>query len=74
MGSSETPLRERLDDLEVRLTFIDDTVAGLADADVVQSRRLHALEQAMHDLRAELADMRAALGDDPHAEPPPPHY
>ncbi|HET8554362.1 MAG TPA: SlyX family protein [Rhodanobacteraceae bacterium] len=67
-------LQERLADLETRLTFMDDTILTLADADALQSRRLLELEQAMHDLRAELASMRAALSDDPRNEPPPPHY
>ncbi|HET7267096.1 MAG TPA: SlyX family protein [Oleiagrimonas sp.] len=71
---SDAPISDRLADLEVRLTFIDDTVSALADADTVQSRRLLALEQAMRDLRAELASMRTSLGNDPHSEPPPPHY
>ncbi|HET6587952.1 MAG TPA: SlyX family protein [Oleiagrimonas sp.] len=67
-------LQERLADLETRLTFMDDTILTLADADTLQSRRLLELERAMHDLRAELASMRAALNDDPRNEPPPPHY
>lgn len=67
-------LQERLADLETRLTFMDDTVSTLADADALQSRRLMELERAMHDLRAELSSMRASLSDDPHDEPPPPHY
>lgn len=71
---SDTPIADRLADLEVRLTFVDDTVSALADADASQSRRLLALEQAMRDLRAELASIRVGLGDDPHSEPPPPHY
>jgi len=71
---SGAPMSERLADLEVRLTFIDDSVSSLADADAMMSRRLMALEQAMRDLRAELASIRTALGDDPHDEPPPPHY
>lgn len=65
---------ERLADLEVRLTFMDDTVTALADADALQSRRLLALEQAVRDLRAELASIRTGLAHDPHSEPPPPHY
>lgn len=71
---SDVPVSERLTDLEVRLTFIDDTVTALADADTVQSRRLLELEQAMRDLRAELSSMRTSQGNDPHSEPPPPHY
>jgi SlyX protein len=66
--------RARLDDLEVRLTFIDDAVNALSGADAEQSRRLAALEQALRDLRGELRAMRSAVGHDPHSEPPPPHY
>ncbi len=70
----DSSLSERVAELEVRLTFLDDTVNALADADAQQSRRLLALEQTLRDLRAELASVRAGLGDDPHSEPPPPHY
>ncbi|HEX7341657.1 MAG TPA: SlyX family protein [Rhodanobacteraceae bacterium] len=71
---SDASVSDRLNDLEVRLTFVDDTVTGLADADAVQSRRLLMLEQAVHDLRTELASIRVAMGHDPRNEPPPPHY
>lgn len=71
---SDVPMSERLADLEVRLTFMDDSVSSLVDADATLSRRLMALEQGMRDLRAELASIRNALSDDPHSEPPPPHY
>lgn len=65
---------DRLDDLEVRLTFIDDAVAGLATADAELSMRLRQLEQALRDVRDELAAVRNALGHDAGSEPPPPHY
>lgn len=71
---SNGPTAERLADLETRITFMDDTLVALGDADALQARRLLALEQAVHDLRAELAAIRTGLGDDPHSEPPPPHY
>jgi len=74
---SDLPLPDsnrRLEELEVRLTFIDDTVAALATADAEQAMRLVALERVLHDLRAELASLRTAQGSDPHSEPPPPHY
>ncbi|HEX7340293.1 MAG TPA: SlyX family protein [Rhodanobacteraceae bacterium] len=67
-------MAERLNDLEVRLTFVDDTVTSLADADASLTRRLLALERAIRDMRAELATIRTALGDDARNEPPPPHY
>lgn len=67
-------LEQRLTELEVRLTFIDDTVQGLADADGEQSMRIATLERLVHDLRSELASLRLGQGHDPHSEPPPPHY
>lgn len=70
----DTDMAERLNDLEVRLTFVDDTVTSLADADASLTRRLLALERAIRDMRAELATIRTALGDDARNEPPPPHY
>lgn len=64
----------RLTDLEMRLTFIDDTVNALSSADTAQSRRLLALEQAIADMRNELRAMHSAPEHDGHSEPPPPHY
>lgn len=67
-------LEQRLTELEVRLTFIDDTVQALADADGTQSLRIATLERLVHDLRSELASLRLGQAHDPHSEPPPPHY
>ncbi|OOG49016.1 SlyX family protein [Rhodanobacter sp. C01] len=64
---------QRLDEMEVKLTFIDDTVHALATADAKLSLRMAALERALRELRGELATMRVAQADDPHDEPPP-HY
>lgn len=71
---STPDLHERLTELETRLTFVDDTVNALSDADTLQSRRLLALEQAIRDMRNELSSVRSAVGHDPRSEPPPPHY
>ncbi|WP_199100365.1 SlyX family protein [Dyella sp. ASV21] len=71
---SDDSLEQRLTELEVRLTFIDDTVNALAAADAEQSVRIAALERIIRDLRNELSSMRLASGHDPHSEPPPPHY
>ena len=67
-------LEQRLTEMEVKLTFIDDTVQALATADADLSQRIAALERAMRELRGELSVMRVAQADDPHNEPPPPHY
>lgn len=71
---SNDALEQRLAELEVRLTFIDDTVEALAIADASQSQRIAALERALRDLRGELMTVRLGQGHDPHSEPPPPHY
>jgi SlyX protein len=64
----------RLQDLEVRLTFLDDAVTALSDADAELSKRLLAIERALRDMRNEVSALRDASGHDPHSEPPPPHY
>lgn len=74
MNPLDEALEQRLTDLEVRLTFIDDTVQALAQADAGQAQRLAELERLLRDLRGELFSMRLGQDHDPHSEPPPPHY
>ena len=74
MNGPDETLARRLDEMEVKLTFIDEAVQALTTADADQSQRIAALERALRDLRGEVASMRIAQGDDPHDEPPPPHY
>ncbi len=74
MSGSNDTFEKRLDEMEVKLTFIDDTVQALTSADAEQSQRIAALERALRDMHGELSSMRTALADDPHSEPPPPHY
>ncbi|WP_199536143.1 SlyX family protein [Dyella solisilvae] len=71
---ADDSLLQRLTELEVRLTFIDDTVNELASADAELSMRIAALEEVIRGLRSELSSLRSAQGHDPHSEPPPPHY
>lgn len=67
------PNDERMNDLELKLTFLDDAVASLNDSEAQQSRRLLELENALTELRRELAALRTNLADDVHDELPP-HY
>lgn len=69
-----TPDDERMNELELKLTFLDDAVAALNDSETQQSRRLLQLENALTELRRELSALRTSLADDVHDEPPPPHY
>ncbi|PXV61394.1 SlyX protein [Dyella jiangningensis] len=71
---ADDSLQQRLTELEVRLTFVDDTVNALASADAELSMRLAALEDLIRGLRSELSALRTSQGHDPHSEPPPPHY
>ena len=68
------PLQHRLEEMEVKLTFIDEAVQALTAADAEQSQRIVVLERALRDLRGEMTSMRVGQADDPHDEPPPPHY
>lgn len=74
MTPTGEPLQHRLEEMEVKLTFIDEAVQALTAADADQSQRIAALERALRDLRGELASVRSGHSDDPHNEPPPPHY
>lgn len=74
MSGAGEALERRLAELEVKLTFLDDTVNALAQADVDQAMRMAGLERALRELRGELSSMRSGAGADPHSEPPPPHY
>ena len=65
---------ERLAELEVRMTFLDEAVGGLLRADAERALRLELLDRTVRELRTELAAVRVALGADTHLEPPPPHY
>jgi SlyX protein len=67
-------IEQRLAELEVRLTFVDDTVQALAAADAEQAMRIVELERLLHLLRQELQSARLGPVSDPHSEPPPPHY
>ena len=74
MTSTSETLERRLTDLEVRLTFIDETVQALIAADSEQSLRTAALDRIIRELRSELLSLRQGQAHDPHGEPPPPHY
>lgn len=69
-----TPNDERMNELELKLTFLDDAVASLNDGEAQQTRRLLQLEDALAELRRELASLRTSLADNVHEESPPPHY
>ncbi len=68
------PLEERLTELEVRLAFVDDTMAALNATVSQHDRVLQEVRAAIERLRLELTGVRTALAQDVRDEPPPPHY
>lgn len=68
---NDTP--ERIDTLEAKLAFQEDTIASLNDALIGQQARIDRLEQMLHMV---IREVEQATGDDTpsQAEPPPPHY
>lgn len=68
------PLEDRLTELEVKLAFVDDTVATLNATVSEHDRVLADIRLAIERLHAELTGVRSALAHDVHDEPPPPHY
>jgi SlyX protein len=68
------PLEDRLTELEVRLAFVDDTMASLNATVSEHDRVLQEVRLAIERLRADLGGVRTALADDARDEPPPPHY
>ncbi|MGN6728982.1 MAG: SlyX family protein [Rhodanobacteraceae bacterium] len=65
---------QRLDEVETRLAFLDEALAGLNAAEAERSQRMLRIERTLAELRMELAALRTGLGHDVHDEPPPPHY
>ena len=64
---------ERLDELESRQAFQEDTIASLNEALVAQQQRIAYLEK-MLDLLIERYREVAPEMALPEEEPPPPHY
>ncbi|HET8898993.1 MAG TPA: SlyX family protein [Rhodanobacteraceae bacterium] len=65
---------EHVQELEIRLTFVDEAVSSLSTADAELSLRLAAIERMLTEMRRELTALRSAVGHDARDEPPPPHY
>jgi SlyX protein len=73
MNEIET-LNARVDALEMRLTFQDETIEDLNKAVIEQWKQIEALTRRLSrlDERMEASEQRADLAGLP--EPPPPHY
>jgi SlyX protein len=71
---ADSSLVARVDELETRLAFLDDTLFALNEVVAAHDRHLLQAVDEMQRLRSDLQALRGALSPDPRDEPPPPHY
>jgi SlyX protein len=73
MSATET---QRIDELENRLAFLDDTVEQLNSVITRQDREIGIMQQQLSELVAKLADLGGSVGEDGGGAPHeiPPHY
>ena len=64
----------RMDELETRLAFQDDTIQALNDVVSRQQLELEKLQRALELLARRQADLAASMPGDTEDDQPPPHY
>jgi len=64
----------RLDALEIRIAYQDQTIEELNAALASQWQEIDRLRREMKLLESEMREAMAATPGDAAAEPPPPHY
>ena len=71
---TQDQLVARVDELETRLAFQDDTIQALNDALVAQQFELDRLRRSLELVAKRQADLAAQIPGDAGEEAPPPHY
>lgn len=67
-------LVNRMDELETRLAFQDDTIQALNDVVSRQELELERLQRALELLARRQADLAASMPGETEDDQPPPHY
>ncbi|MDV7210492.1 SlyX family protein [Azotobacter beijerinckii] len=67
-------LETRINDLETRLAFQDDTIQALNDVLVAQQRVVERLQLQLEALAKRQEELLGELGSVDDDEAPPPHY
>lgn len=70
---SDDPLMTRLDDLEVKFVFQQDTIDSLNDTVTKQWRTIEQLQRTIQRMEGRIAEMGEGQSEGA-SEPPPPHY
>ena len=68
-----TSPEERIDELEIKLSFQEQVISELNEEVTAQNSRVAALERALKQLQDRLQSSGAEAADS-QPEPPPPHY
>ena len=68
-----TTNNERLDELEIKLSFQEQVIAELNEVVTAQNSRMAGLERELQRLQSQI-ESASLEGDLPQQEPPPPHY
>lgn len=71
---TQDQLVARVDELETRLAFQDDTIQALNDALAAQQFELDRLRRSLELVAKRQADLAAQVPGDAGEEAPPPHY
>jgi len=67
-------LGRRIDALEIRAAYQDQTIEDLNATLTAQWKVIEALEQTIEKLRAQMREIEEGQGVPDAPEPPPPHY
>jgi SlyX protein len=67
-------MQQKIDDLEMKMTFQDHTIEELNDALTDQQKQLDKIHQQMQFLLGKMQGLTSSLMASESEETPPPHY
>lgn len=71
---TDDPLDQRIERLEIRVTYQDDTIETLNQAITAQWREIDRLTRLLARVEERLREAESRPAGPPQSEPPPPHY
>lgn len=72
--NSESELHQRLEELELKVTFQDDIIDKLNQALIAQQDDIRVLTQLLEKMSNDMQDLQESNVIDQKLETPPPHY
>jgi len=70
----EDNFEQRVAELEIRISFQDQTIQELNDVVVRQQRELEKMTRDLAQLKAQMGTLTPPMAGSQAPEPPPPHY